>query len=140
AMVRHDVTFTLSHNGRQLFEMIGRFDKDARRRRVVEVLGKELDDALLEFELHEQAIEREDGEVLAPASVWGVVGLPSIARASAKFQHLCLNGRPIRDRRLFAAIKEAYRGLMPPDRQPVAAVFLYTDPAAVDVNVHPAKT
>jgi DNA mismatch repair protein MutL len=140
AMVRPDVAFTLSHNGRKVLDLVGGMDKDARRRRVIEVLGKELDEALLEFELHEHAVEREDGEVLAPATVWGLAGLPSIARASSKFQHLCLNGRPIRDRRLLAAIKEAYRGLMPPDRQPVAAVFLYTDPAAVDVNVHPAKT
>ena len=52
----------------------------------------------------------------------GSNGLPAIARATSKFQYLCVNGRFIRDRNLGHAIKEGYRGLVPPDRQPVAVV------------------
>jgi len=72
--------------------------------------------------------------------VWGLAGLPAIARATSKFQYLCVNGRFIRDRNLGHAIKEGYRGLVPPDRQPVAVVFIEMDPGEVDVNVHPTKS
>ncbi|MEM6334842.1 MAG: DNA mismatch repair endonuclease MutL, partial [Planctomycetota bacterium] len=75
-----------------------------------------------------------------PTTVQGVAGLPSLARATAKAVHLFLNGRPIRDRSLLHAIREAYRGLIPPDRHPTAAICLNLDPREVDVNVHPAKS
>jgi DNA mismatch repair protein MutL len=38
------------------------------------------------------------------------------------------------------AIKEAYRGLIEPNRWPTAAIFIEMDPALVDVNVHPQKS
>jgi DNA mismatch repair protein MutL len=124
AMANPDVAFSLIHGSRKTLDL----PAQTQRQRCVSLLGKELDDALLEFE-HE-----EDG-----ASVWGLAGLPTIARATAKFQYLCLNGRPIRDRGLSHAIREAYRGLVPPDRHALAVVFVQIDPHAVDVNVHPAK-
>ena len=68
-----------------------------------------------------------------------MAGMPSIARATAKFQYISVNGRPMKDRGVSHAIREAYRGLLPPDRQPVAVVAIRIDPAAVDVNVHPTK-
>ncbi|HEY5995996.1 MAG TPA: hypothetical protein VIU29_03205, partial [Candidatus Deferrimicrobiaceae bacterium] len=51
-----------------------------------------------------------------------------------------VNGRHFRDKGLYAAVREAYRGIIPPDRQPVATLFLACSPAEVDVNVHPGKT
>jgi len=50
-----------------------------------------------------------------------------------------LNGRPLRDRVLSRVLKEGYRGFLVEGRQPVAFLALSIDPAAVDVNVHPAK-
>ena len=39
------------------------------------------------------------------------------------------------------ALREAYRDLVPPgDRHPIAFLFLFCDPARVDVNVHPTKS
>ena len=55
--------------------------------------------------------------------VHGFAGKPALARATAKYQYLFLNGRYIRDRSLFHAIKEAYRGLIEPAAQPVAIIF-----------------
>ena len=69
----------------------------------------------------------------------GLAGQPSIARPTGKGLYLCVNGRPIKDRNLTHAVKEAYRGLMPMDKFPVAVVLLEIDPHAVDVNVHPTK-
>ncbi|MFW6336327.1 MAG: DNA mismatch repair endonuclease MutL, partial [Phycisphaeraceae bacterium] len=129
AMVHPGVGFTLTHNGRVNLDLPPRQD---RLQRVIDLLGRELEEALLPFEHRDPASRGGSG-------VWGLAGLPSIARGSSKFQHLCVNGRPIRDRSLAHALKEAYRGLIPPDRFPVAVVMLELDPATVDVNVHPAK-
>ncbi len=138
AMVRPDVSFTLLHNGKKSLEV---FATSSRRQRCIDVLGEELDEAMLEFEQEDISPDAvmEENNRTKRARVWGLAGLPAIARATGKFQYLYLNGRPIRDRTLTHAIKEAYRGLIPPDKQPVAVVFLEIDPRAVDVNVHPAK-
>lgn len=149
AMVHHNVSFSLTHNERKTLDVAAVTE---RRQRCVALLGKELDEALLEFEETEkprtEALDFDaptiEASCAAPTAVkrsrvWGLAGLPEIARATSKFQYICLNGRFIRDRSLAHAIKESYRGLMPPDRQPVAVVFIEVDPSQVDVNVHPAK-
>lgn len=149
AMVHHSVSFSLTHNERKTLDVAAVTE---RRQRCVALLGKELDEALLEFEETEkprtEALDFDAPTVEASCAtptavkrsrVWGLAGLPEIARATSKFQYICLNGRFIRDRSLAHAIKESYRGLMPPDRHPVAVVFIEVDPSQVDVNVHPAK-
>jgi DNA mismatch repair protein MutL len=40
----------------------------------------------------------------------GLIGLPELARPTAKYQFFYLNGRPIRDRFIQHALREAYRG------------------------------
>ncbi len=102
------------------------------RDRALAILGKELDGQLLEVSVDRMS---DDRGVL----VWGLVGLPSIARATAKAQHLFLNGRTIRDRTVQHALREAYRGLIEPGRHPTAVLMIEMSPGAVDVNVHPAK-
>ncbi|MCE9591349.1 MAG: DNA mismatch repair endonuclease MutL [Planctomycetes bacterium] len=138
AMVRPDVSFTLTHNGRRVMALDGDATPHGRRLRCVEVMGKELDEALLEFE-YDDALRPGLAEGDQPMRVWGLVGLPAIARATGKFQYVCLNGRPIRDRNLTHAIRESYRGLIPPDQQPVVVAMIKIDPGEVDVNVHPSK-
>jgi len=141
AMAHPHVGFTLTHNGRSVLDLPAAHGDDAFRNRCVGVLGKELEDALLEFQEEERKDKLgQSGASATPAKVWGMAGLPVIARASAKHQYLFINGRPIRDRSVLHAVKEAYRGLMPHDKQPVAVVMLWMDPGMVDVNVHPAKS
>jgi len=70
----------------------------------------------------------------------GLIGLPELARPTAKYQHLYLNGRPIRDRFIQHALREAYRGLTEPGRHPAAILLLHVPPQDVDVNVHPTKS
>ena len=65
---------------------------------------------------------------------------PPMARRGASSRLLLfLNGRPIKDRRLFHAVTEAYRRLSSLSGTPKAYVFVEAPPEAVDVNVHPAK-
>lgn len=70
----------------------------------------------------------------------GWAGLPHLSRIGSAGLHFFVNGRYFRDRGVFAAVREAYRGILAPDRQPVLYLFIECDPGEVDVNVHPAKT
>ncbi len=70
----------------------------------------------------------------------GLVGLPQLSRIGSGGQRFFVNGRHFRDKGVFAALREAYRGILAPDRQPVACLFIECDPLEVDVNVHPGKT
>jgi len=50
---------------------------------------------------------------------------------------LVFRQRPaFRDRGLYAAVREAYRGILPGDRLPVLYLFVTCSPREVDVNVH----
>ena len=69
----------------------------------------------------------------------GVVGRPELAATHARYQHLYVNRRPVRDKYLQHALKEAFRGLTEPGRHPAAVLALDVPPGEVDVNVHPAK-
>lgn len=89
----------------------------------------------------------EDGKYLVPLEfsspffrITGWAGLPHLSRFGASGISFFVNGRHFRDRGIFAAVKEAYRGILPADRQPVIWIFIECDPGEVDVNVHPAKT
>ena len=73
-------------------------------------------------------------------SIEGYAGLPTHSRANALGQYLFVNGRPVRDKLLFGAVRAAYADYLPRDRHPVVALFVTLDPREVDVNVHPAKT
>jgi DNA mismatch repair protein MutL len=69
----------------------------------------------------------------------GFVGIPSHNRGNAQHQFAYVNGRPVRDKQIFGALRGAYADVIARDRHPVAVLFLTLDPALVDVNVHPAK-
>jgi len=70
----------------------------------------------------------------------GFAGLPTLHRPNGLQLHLVVNGRPVRDRLLAAAVRAAYGDLVPNGRHPMLALFLTVPPDEVDVNVHPAKT
>jgi len=130
AMVWPELTLTLTHNGRTVRELPAANSFEAR---AAALLGQTLAPALLAF-------EREETLDTGRVRVHGLAGRPEIARASGRHLYLCVNGRAVKDRGLAHAVREAYRGLIAPDRQPVAAANVELDARSVDVNVHPAKT
>src|SRR5208337_1928373 len=71
--------------------------------------------------------------------VWGFIGAPGVSRATRESQHLFVNRRPVENRGLNYALLEGYHTSLMKGRYPVCCLFLELDPAAVDVNIHPAK-
>lgn len=130
ALAHPSVGFTLVSEGRTTLELAS---GQSLRERALEILGRDLEPQLLE--VHADQFTDERG-----LSLWGLVGTPSIARATASHQRVFVNGRAIRDRSIQHALKEAYRGLMEHTRHPTAAILIEMAPEAVDVNVHPAKS
>ncbi|MFD1156382.1 DNA mismatch repair endonuclease MutL [Roseovarius aestuarii] len=70
----------------------------------------------------------------------GYAALPTYSRGSSVAQYLFVNGRPVRDKMLYGALRVAYHDFLSRDRHPAAALFIDCDPTLVDVNVHPAKS
>lgn len=75
----------------------------------------------------------------APLRLWGFIGAPGVSRATREDQHLFVNRRPVENRGLNFALLEGYHTALMKGRYPVCCLFLEIDPAAVDVNIHPAK-
>ncbi|MCH9765147.1 MAG: DNA mismatch repair endonuclease MutL, partial [Alphaproteobacteria bacterium] len=73
------------------------------------------------------------------ARVAGYIALPTLNRADASQQFLFVNGRPVKDKLLFGAVRAAYGDLLPRGRSPLLALFVEVPNHDVDVNVHPAK-
>ncbi|MFC3853914.1 DNA mismatch repair endonuclease MutL [Salinispirillum marinum] len=69
----------------------------------------------------------------------GWMGLPTFNRRQADLQYFFVNGRPVRDRVVSHAVKQAYRDVLFHGRHPAFVLYFELDPQGVDVNVHPTK-
>ncbi|WP_243367407.1 DNA mismatch repair endonuclease MutL [Fundidesulfovibrio soli] len=86
-----------------------------------------------------QALTPVEGE-LHGSRVAGFAGLPHAGQARPDRLLFYVNNRPVQDRVLLRAVRDAYKGRMLSREYPVAVLFIETPPGEVDVNVHPAKT
>ncbi len=129
ALSNDSLDLTLIHNGRELYRLP---DKDNLRRRIAELFpipSSGISENLIETESNEKGFQ-----------ILTLMGKPSISRTNRKFQYIFLNGRFIRDKFISHAIKEAYRGLLEPNRFPVVFLFIRMPYEDYDVNVHPTKS
>ncbi len=72
--------------------------------------------------------------------VSGFTGSPAAGRGSRSSQYFFVNGRHIKSQLLQAAVEQAYRGTLLTGKFPSCVIYVTLSSAAVDVNVHPAKT
>ncbi|MHC4927748.1 MAG: DNA mismatch repair endonuclease MutL, partial [Planctomycetota bacterium] len=126
ALAHDSLDLTLRHNGKDVYRLLS---GQSVRERIGVLFGRELAEDLLSTSRAERGMQ-----------IRGLMARPVDARASGKYQYLFLNGRFIRDKFILHAVKEAYRGLMEPNKYPVVFLFIEMPPEDYDVNVHPTKT
>jgi DNA mismatch repair protein MutL len=124
AMANSNVSFKLSQDGTQGLSLPPSTEEE----RLGNVLGRDFQDNSIPL-----TAKRED------VSITGRIGLPGFDKATAQYQFLFVNGRPVRDRLLLGCVRAGYGDLVPRGRHPVVCLFLSVPPEEVDVNVHPAK-
>jgi DNA mismatch repair protein MutL len=127
AMSRPDVAFTLAGEERE--PVAWGAAKNDSLARLGDVLGQDFRANAISIDAEREGVRVE-----------GFVGLPTLSRANTLGQYLFVNGRPVRDKLLFGALRAAYADYLPRDRYPLVALFVTLDAREVDVNVHPAKT
>ncbi|MCH7811643.1 MAG: DNA mismatch repair endonuclease MutL [Chloroflexi bacterium] len=126
ALAYPDVRFTLRADGRTVLQTPGNGDlRDA----AAAAYGVELAAELLPL----------DSEPYGEIEVLGLAGSPAVSRANRSYISLFVNRRCIRNRSLTFAVVEAYQGMLPVGRFPVAIVGVRLPPDQIDVNVHPTK-
>ncbi len=128
ALANQNLDLTLIHNNREIYRL---HDTDGLRRRIGILFPSQsgnISDDLIETQSNEKGLE-----------IYALMGRPEISRTSNKFQYIFLNGRHIHDKFISHAIKEAYRGLLEPNRFGVVFLFIKMPHEDYDVNVHPTK-
>jgi DNA mismatch repair protein MutL len=128
ALVRADVGFVLSHNGREVFASQPTADRAGHERRLADLLGSEFGEHALHLE-----------HAAAGLSLRGWVARPTFSRSQADMQHFYVNRRMVRDKLVSHAVRQAYQDVLYQGRHPAYVLFLELPPELVDVNVHPTK-
>ncbi len=126
ALGRPEVSVRFIRDGKEEFFSPGDGREDSC---VYTLLGRETAKDLLPAAL-------EDGDM----SVSGFVSSPAAGRGNRAMQFFYCNGRFIRSALLQSAVEQAYKNTLLVGRFPACVLYLRLSNAAVDVNVHPAKT
>ena len=125
ALVRRDVRFTLSHDGKPVLTLPGAVSL---RERVASLHGAAIATRLVDVD-----------DVNGTVHVSGLVERPSEVGTATRRVHLAVNGRTVRDNGIIRAAEAAYRSTIPAGVRPTLFLELTLAAADVDVNVHPAK-
>ena len=126
ALAHPGIRFALTHGARKVFDYP---PVSQLKERIFQIYGKNLLESLLE-------INCQDGE----RSLYGFASKPPAARGDKKLQIFFVNGRPVRDNTLQAALNQAHKPFLEKNQFAAAFLFLGLPFSEIDVNVHPAKT
>jgi len=125
ALACPQAAFTLIEDGRVIFRSP---ECATTAERVAEIFGRQVAESLLAVEATEAGL-----------ALRGLISRPGVGRATRHEMITYVNRRPVDSRTLSYALIESYHDAVTKGRYPLAFLFLDLDPAAVDVNVHPAK-
>lgn len=124
ALAHPRIAFRLFHNGTEQFHL----EPGNLKTRIVGLLGSSYEKNLVPSEEQTDYI-----------NITGFIGKPEAATRTRGMQFFFVNNRFIRNAYLHHAVVNAYEGLIEKEAYPFYVLFLETDPARVDVNVHPTK-
>lgn len=124
AMSRVDVGFVLNNKWRfpKKQELI---------ERIVSVMGEDVRGQMLSVDAKSSSSNMR---------IHGFISHPTLRRVSSVDQYLFVNGRPVKDKVLVAALRAAYMDVMHAREFPLCALYLELPSNNVDVNVSPSKT
>jgi len=120
--------FTFIHNSKEIYRLQQASDQQAKSRRILKICGKSFYDNSLVINFEASGM-----------SLTGWLGRGDYSRASADIQYFYINGRIIRDRVIFHAIRSAYKAVLPEGRYVAYVLYLTISTESIDVNVHPTK-
>jgi len=129
ALAYPNVTFSLRHDGKELWVMPAVRDE---RARLAMVFGKDVAETLIPI----------DGEPARSmhGTLSGFISAPGNDRSDRRMQLLFVNGRLLRSTLLAGAWSAGYATFAMTGRQPYGVLFLQLPPDQVDPNVHPTKS
>jgi DNA mismatch repair protein MutL len=150
ALAYPEVAFTFQRDGRLIWQLPAiKTGTDvatrlaALRERLRALYGNEQKLLTVDYSAEMRSPDDIEDPTDTPAStvfrLWGFIGAPGVSRSTREDQHLFVNRRPVENRGLNFALLEGYHTALMKGRYPVCCLFLEIDPAAVDVNIHPAK-
>lgn len=125
ALANQDLDFVLTHNGKRVKQL-----------KKTDSLAKRCRDLLGQFE--QQALIEIDSQC-SEARVYGFLVHPEHTSDHPDWQYSFVNHRPMRDKLINHAIKQALELMGLESTTPQYVLFVDVDPYQVDVNVHPAK-
>jgi DNA mismatch repair protein MutL len=125
ALAQPDIRFRLVCDGKVVFVSQGQGDK---RNTIASVYGTEIVKGLL-------PIASGAGDTY----IEGFITPPDVSRARRDMQHVFVNSRPCVVPALARTVENVYGTRLPQRRYPAIFLWVQTDPASIDVNVHPAK-
>ncbi len=128
ALSRFDISFTLSHNHKEILNLKAADSERDKELRIAEICGSSFIENAVKIEFAASGLELS-----------GWVGLPTFSRSQQDMQFFYVNGRLIKDKLVSHAVKQAYHDVLFHGRHPVFVLYLTLDPTLVDVNAHPAK-
>ncbi|ABM01230.1 DNA mismatch repair endonuclease MutL [Shewanella amazonensis] len=126
ALIRSDVHFSLSHNGKPVRQYRCAATDTQYLQRLAQVAGRAFADSAIKVDC------QHDGMGLS-----GYLQSPALSDM-VDCHYFYVNGRLIRDRLVNHAVRQAF-GELGTFEQPAFVLSLTLDPHQVDVNVHPAK-
>ncbi len=124
ALVYPETKFLLKHNKRIVLDL----PEQTREERMQKLLGKS-------YAQHFMPLITEPGYI----SISGFIAHPQLTTKSTNKQFLFVNKRPVSDRLITTAVKEAYGTLLEATHMPLFLLFLEVPYETVDINIHPRK-
>lgn len=126
ALARVETGFTLAAGERQVLRFA---PGQGLRERLRQIWPADIVEALLPVDSSMHGV-----------TIRGLAAPPHLRQPRPDRIFFYVNGRAVNDKKLLAAVREAYKGRQITRDYPQLALFVEINPSEIDVNAHPAKT